>query len=161
MRAITWAEDFDLNHHLDDAVESLSGIRFSTDPETIIKCVGLTLGIPPTTVGLLELRNRNPKELKAAFQAAKEGLVRVAAFAAEFLSIHSAKCIPYEGQLLLLFKTIGMNEATGDDIDLISRGTGRQASTRVCAENRTITWFERWIIGGDLSEVRCAGSSRV
>ena len=46
MRAITWAEDFDLNHYLEMAVSDLSELGMELGAETIIKCVGLTLGIP-------------------------------------------------------------------------------------------------------------------
>jgi Protein of unknown function DUF262 len=105
MRAITWAEDFDLNHHLEEAAATIGEIGFSLGPETIIKCVGLVLGLPPTAEGLLQLRQSGSSDMRRAFQTAKECLGRVARFADSRFAIKSSSFIPYEGQLLLLFKT--------------------------------------------------------
>jgi hypothetical protein len=147
MRAITWAEDFDLNHHLEEAVETLSAYGFSLDPETIVKCVGLTLNIPPTTVGLLDLRKRNPQDLRKGFQKAKDGLARVSSFAAERLWIYSSQCIPYEGQLLLLFKAIGMQQAEDDDIERIVNwfwASGFNESLRGKPDHYVVRAIDKW-----------------
>lgn len=115
MRAITWAEDFDLNHYLEATAESLLDVGFQLSSETIIKCVGLVVGVPPTTEGLLQLRDRTPDTLKAAFTRTVQGMHRVSQFVSERFQIRSADLIPYEGQLLLLFRTIGMSAATEPD----------------------------------------------
>jgi hypothetical protein len=49
MRAITWNQNFDLNQHLDRSREILNEIGFSIEDETIIKCVGLLLNVPPSS----------------------------------------------------------------------------------------------------------------
>jgi hypothetical protein len=121
MRAITWAEDFDLNHHLEEAAATIGEIGFSLGPETIIKCVGLVLGLPPTAEGLLQLRQSASSDMRRAFQTAKECLGRVARFADSRFAIKSSSFIPYEGQLLLLFKTVGLQEAHQGELDAIVR----------------------------------------
>ena len=121
MRAITWAEDFDLNHYLDAAAQELGELGFDLSPETIVKCVGMTLGIAPTTDGLLQLRNRTPVELQHAFDKAMDGLKRTIRFLREKLSIGSYSFIPYEGQLLLLFRTVGLGEAAEAELPDIVR----------------------------------------
>lgn len=121
MRAITWAEDFDLNHYLDAATQDLGELGFDLSPETIVKCVGMTLGISPTTDGLLQLRNRKPNELDHAFGKAMAGLTKTIAFLKSELSIGAYSYIPYEGQLLLLFRTIGLGEATDAELPEIVR----------------------------------------
>ena len=133
MRAITWAEDFDLNHYLEMAVSDLSELGMELGAETIIKCVGLTLGIPPTTDGLLQLRSQQPRELTAAFKKTVVCMQLVSAFLKDRFEIRSSNFVPYEGQLLLLFKTIGMREAAPDDQDRIVRwywATGFNESLR-------------------------------
>lgn len=119
MRAITWAEEFDLNHYLDSAAQELSERGFELPPETIVKCVGMTLGIPPTTDGLLALRGHTPDELRGAFAQAVDSLLKTIDFLAATLQIRSYDFVPYEGQLLLLFRTIGMGEADGNEVDAI------------------------------------------
>jgi len=66
MRAITWTEEFDLNKWLEITSEEISTLNFDVSDETIIKCVGLILGIQPTTSDLLRLRHRLPIELADA-----------------------------------------------------------------------------------------------
>ena len=45
MRAITWAEDFDLSHALERVNDRLTQENFSLPDETTLKCVGLVLGM--------------------------------------------------------------------------------------------------------------------
>lgn len=121
MRAITWAEEFDLNHYIDTAEEALAEFGIEIEAETLIKCVGLTLGVPPTTEGLLHLRDRAPPELNKAFDQIVEAMQHVSEFLKEHFSIRSSGFVPYEGQLLLLFQAIGLEHAEGDDIGRIVR----------------------------------------
>lgn len=121
MRAITWAEDFDLNHYLEVTQADLFelGMRFSD--ETIIKCVGLILDIPPTTDDLLQLRSRTPAELADAFERVIDCMREVSKFVRERFCIYSSDLIPYEGQTLLLFRAIGMDHASEEEEDLVAQ----------------------------------------
>lgn len=147
MRAITWAEDFDLNMHLEHATETLSRVRFDIDPEAIIKCVGICLDIPPTTDGLLALRKSSPDDLRRSFADTISGLTKVAEFCANELRIYSAKSIPYEGQLLLLFKTIGREIAEPDEKPLIAKwfwATGFNESLRGKPDHYVARAVDNW-----------------
>lgn len=147
MRAITWAEDFDLNLYLESVSEELVEIGIEISAETIIKCVGLALGIPPTTDGLMELRNRPTRQLTTAFSLAIPNMQRVSEFLRNNLQIWSSKFVPYEGQLLLLFKTIGMQEANEDDAKLIIRwywATGFNESLRGKPDHYVVRALENW-----------------
>lgn len=115
MRAITWAEDFDLNDYLERATEDLLEFGFSLSTETIIKCVGLILHIPPTTDGLLHLRDLSTRELVEAFSATTKCMRRVATFLTNEFNIRSSDLVSYEGQLLVLFMSVGMEEIGADD----------------------------------------------
>ena len=147
MRAITWAEDFDLNHYLDDAASELADIGFELTAETIIKCVGLTLRVPPTSDGLLQLRDRKSSELRNAFRRTKECLRRVSQFLESRFEIRSSDYVPYEGQLLLLFRCIGMREADATDHDFIVRwfwATGFNESLRGKPDHYVVRAIDNW-----------------
>ncbi|WP_410708049.1 DUF262 domain-containing protein [Bradyrhizobium sp. BWA-3-5] len=155
MRAITWAEDFDLNHYLDSATTALSEKRIELSAETIIKCVGLVLGMPPTNDGLLQLRNEAPKRLTDAFAQTVECGGRVSEFLREAFQIWSSAFVPYEGQLLLLFKTIGMKEAGKEYWSSIARwywATGFNESLRGKPDHYVVRALENWraLIKGEI-----------
>jgi hypothetical protein len=111
MRAITWSQAFDLNHHLDNARTLMVTAGFELSDETIIKCVGLLLDVPPSGEGLLSLRNRSSHELRAAFMDFPVRFRAVQKFLFGRLAIENLSYVPYEGQLLVLFKSVGMEEA--------------------------------------------------
>jgi len=147
MRAITWAEEFDLNHSLDEAAAILSEMRFTISSETIVKCVGMVLGIPPTTDGLLQMRSRTPQELQQAFAEAMGGIQRTSAFLKQNLHIESSNLVPYEGQLLLLFRTIGMSEASAEEIPAIVRwfwSSGFNEALRGKPDHYVVRAVENW-----------------
>jgi hypothetical protein len=147
MRAITWAEEFDLNQYIEMAGEDLLEFNVEISPETLIKCVGLTLDVPPTTDGLLQLRDRSPTELKKSFGDAVESLRRVSEFLREQFSIESSEFVPYEGQLLLLFKAIGMERAEGDAREGIVRwfwATGFNESLRGKPDHYVVRAVQNW-----------------
>jgi len=147
MRAITWAEDFDLNHFLDMAISELPEADRELSAETIIKCVGLTIEVPPTATGLLELRNRRSQELTDAFAETIAGIGRVSTFLSRHFEIWSSTLVPYEGQFLVLFKTIGMQEANGEELDLIVRwywATGFNESLRGKPDHYVERAVENW-----------------
>ncbi|WP_316174556.1 DUF262 domain-containing protein [Bradyrhizobium sp. SZCCHNRI1073] len=155
MRAITWAEDFDLNQYLDSASSSLSEIRMDLSAEVIIKCVGLVLGIPPTTAGLLQLRNQEPRSLSRSFANTIMSMGRVSEFLRDRFKIWSSNLVPYEGQLLLLFKTIGMKEARDGDFEKIARwywAIGFNESLRGKPDHYVVRALENWraLIEGEI-----------
>lgn len=122
MRAITWNQSFDLNHYLDLVREPLQVTGFELSDETIIKCVGLLLGVSPSGEGLLSLRNRSPGELRDAFLSFPDKFNAVREFLRQGFGIQNIAFVPYEGQLLVLFKTIGMSEAKSPiELDQIKR----------------------------------------
>jgi hypothetical protein len=147
MRAITWAEDFDLNHYLDSTTSSLSELRIDLSAETIIKCVGLVLGIPPTTDGLLQLRNEQPRALADSFSKTVHYMKKVSDFLRANFQIHSSSFVPYEGQLLVLFKTVGMGEAPKTDWKSIARwywATGFNESLRGKPDHYVVRALDDW-----------------
>lgn len=147
MRAITWAEEFDLNQYIDTAEEDLLAFGVEIGPETLIKCVGLTLDVPPTTDGLLQLRDRSPAELTQAFRNTVQSMKEVAEFLRAQFSIGSSDFVPYEGQLLLLFRAIGMEHAGGDEIDRIVRwfwATGFNESLRGKPDHYVVRAVQNW-----------------
>jgi hypothetical protein len=148
MRAITWAEDFDLNHYIDNSSAELAELGIDVSPETIIKCVGLTLQVPPTTDGLLTLRNRSPKELMGAFRSTIDCMRRVSTFLEFQFNIRSSDFVPYEGQLLLLFKSIGMEDVVeADEEARIVRwfwATGFNESLRGKPDHYVVRAVENW-----------------
>jgi hypothetical protein len=111
MRAITWAQDFDLSRSVDDTQLWLEHRGFSLNEETVIKCIGMLLDIEPTVDALLNLRNKSSKELHAAFDKFQYCFDRTASFLRKSMSIFSASYIPYEGQILVVFRAVGMNDA--------------------------------------------------
>ena len=148
MRAITWNQAFDLNRALDATQEALSESGFKLVDETIIKCVGLLLGVSPSAEGLLSLRNRSPAELSDAFQSFPQRFAAVVQFLSIRLKIENSTYVPYEGQLLVLFKAIGMGEAgTPDALDSIERwfwAAGFNESLRGKPDHYVVRAVENW-----------------
>lgn len=155
MRAITWNQAFDLNRALDAAQEALGEDRLQVSDETIIKCVGLMLGVQPSREELLTLRTRTPFELSQAFAQFPPRLEAVAAFLRERLRIESSAYLPYEGQLLVLFKAIGMAEASKAELDLLARwfwAAGFNESLRGKPDHYVVRAVEGWraLIAGQI-----------
>lgn len=147
MRAITWADDFDLNRALDQVASQLSERDFDLEAETVIKCVGLTLDVPPTTDGLLQMRKASSDTLRSAFVEVVTGLERCSSFLKQEFAIQSASFVPYEGQLLVLFKAIGMGEAKDSDFPKIVRwfwATGFNESLRGKPDHYVLRAVENW-----------------
>jgi hypothetical protein len=115
MRAITWDRNFDLSKSLDRASSSLEEEGFEIADETLIKCLALQLGVSPSGDALLTLRNKPPRELLKGFEALIPNMKRVVSYARAWLNIFSGDYIPYEGQLLVLFKAVGLGEAKSDE----------------------------------------------
>lgn len=148
MRAITWNQKFDLNLALDTAHEALNESGFKVIDETLIKCVGLLLGVSPSADGLLSLRNRSPAALSDAFRSFPARFSAVAQFLRMRLKIENSAYVPYEGQLLVLFKAIGMAEAcTPDALNSIERwfwAAGFNESLRGKPDHYVVRAVENW-----------------
>lgn len=122
MRAITWDQNFDLAHSL-QACQSYaeSELNYQLESETILKCVALELGIAPAGDALLALRDRTASELIDAFRLVERGLHDVARFAERYLHVFGSASIPYEGQLLLLYRAVkDLRADQGDPEKLVS-----------------------------------------
>jgi len=111
MRAITWAQDFDLSSSLDTTERWLEKADFTLSEETIVKCVGMLLGVTPSSESLLFLREKSSQELETAFVLFEQTFKVVLDFLQTDLSIHSIDFVPYEGQILVLFKALGIDGA--------------------------------------------------
>jgi hypothetical protein len=104
MRAITWSENFDLNSSLDYIRRNIEGHGFDITDDTMIKTLGLMFDLDPLPDVLLNLRQRSARELDSATERCVEVLHRVFAFLRQGLGVYSSDFIPYEGQLLTLFR---------------------------------------------------------
>lgn len=121
MRAITWAQEFDLSERLSSLQERFEAQEYALEDETVVKCAALTLGLAPTSDGLLKLRNQEVAQLDQAFNEASEGISSVIAFLRAELSIGSNDLVPYEGQFLILYKALICDKASSDWIPLLKR----------------------------------------
>jgi hypothetical protein len=104
MRAITWSENFDLNSALDVISEQIEDQDFELSDGTIVKALGLMYDLDPLPDVLLALRQKPAKSLNKAVADVVEVFRRVFKFLRETLSIFSSDFIPYEGQMLVLFR---------------------------------------------------------
>jgi hypothetical protein len=104
MRAITWSENFDLNQALDLIKEMLEDQEFYLADDTIVKALGLMYDLDPLPDVLLALRQQTATSLNKSVLHVVSVFKRVFEFLREKLSIFSSEFIPYEGQLLVLFR---------------------------------------------------------
>ncbi len=147
MRAITWDRSFDLNQYLDKARAPLAAAGFEMSEETIIKCVGLLLDVPPTPGGLMSLRTRTPQDLQKAFAAFPDSITLVTNFLRDRFKIESMAFVPYEGQILVLFRSVGMGEAEQSEHDDLERwfwATGFNESLRGKPDHYVVRAVENW-----------------
>jgi hypothetical protein len=122
MIAITWDQSFDLADALDETRILLEDNRFAIGDESIIKCIALQLDVDPSGDALLSLRHHSPYEMRSAFGDFRRNFMRVIEYLKQFLQIHSSDFIPYEGQLLVLYKAIGLEDAEDAyELDLLRR----------------------------------------
>lgn len=114
MRAVTWSSEFDLNGQLDELNASLDEHDFALDEQTLIKLIGLELGKEPLADALLSLRGESSQALTGAVLRVRDGVIRVAKLLVERLSVFSSDFVPYEGQILVLYKALMQ---PGTDLD--------------------------------------------
>jgi hypothetical protein len=106
MRAVTWSNHFDLNKELEYLTSDLDNSDFVVSEETLIKLIGIELDREPLPHSLLTLRTETDAALNKAVKAVRKNLSRVVVFAQDRLRIFSSAYIPYEGQLLVLYKAL-------------------------------------------------------
>ncbi|MGE3978280.1 MAG: hypothetical protein AB7F94_11915, partial [Nitrospira sp.] len=104
MRAITWSESFDLNNALDSVDRALEESGFDVSEDTIVKALGLIFDLDPLPGILLKLRSKTSAELASAVEHSKDVFLQTFEFFRNELSIYSSEFIPYEGQVLTVFK---------------------------------------------------------
>ncbi len=114
MRAITWSENFDLNHALDDIRSRLEPEGFDLSDDTIVKALGLMFDLDPLPDVLLELRRQTPKELSQAVNKAVDVFLRTFDFLRRYIFVYSNEFVPYEGQMLVLFRVFRDEHSISD-----------------------------------------------
>jgi hypothetical protein len=117
MRAITWSQNFDLNQALDRVREDLSREGFELPDETVVKALGLVFDLDPLADILLDLRNKSPLELHGAITTVVETFKKAFSFLRENLGVFSYGFVPYEGQILAIFKVfLSRDQLTSDQV---------------------------------------------
>ncbi len=100
MRAVTWSEEFDLGPELDLMSAGAIAAGFEVPEDTIIKLLGLGVGLEPTGESLMELRNQSPELLSSARDRVLQAMTKAFEFFAED-KIFGYDFVPYEGQLIV------------------------------------------------------------
>lgn len=104
MRAITWSEQFDLNKALDDIRSQLEPAGFDISDDTIVKALGVMFDLDPLPDVLLALRRKSPQDLNQAAKKTVGVFLKVFEFLRDSLLIFSSEYVPYEGQMLVIFR---------------------------------------------------------
>jgi hypothetical protein len=109
MRAVTWSNDFDLNAVMERINAVLEEVNFEMPEQSLVKILGLELGKEPMPNTLLTLRGETSVTLNHAVEAVTERLLAVAEFFREKMNIFSSEYVPYEGQLLVVYRALQDN----------------------------------------------------
>lgn len=121
MRAITWSDEFDLSVVLSDLTEWIEGQGQSFPAESIVKCIAMTLDVEPSSEAILALRTKSAMELQEAVSRFRDGYSRTSAFLRDRLSMFAGSLLPYEGQMLVLFRAIGLDNPTPEEVAKLER----------------------------------------
>lgn len=114
MRALTWSNEFDLNASMINVNAELSEINFEISEQTLVKILGLELGKEPMSDTLMALRNETSEKLNNAVSSLTERLKIAADILREKMLIFSSEYVPYEGQLLVLYRALQENNNSID-----------------------------------------------
>ncbi|MGL3211122.1 DUF262 domain-containing protein [Bradyrhizobium sp. BR 1433] len=106
MRALTWSDEFDLTAELDDLQAELEEHGFRFEDETLLKAMGIIVGLPPLPDILLQLRDVSAKRLHDAVRTLRETLLRATHFVAREFGMASTEALPYEAQWLLMLMLV-------------------------------------------------------
>jgi hypothetical protein len=104
LRAVTWAEEFDLNLELERMSEIVRAEGFEIPIDTLAKVLAITVDVAPIADAMVQLRDFTPEELRGAVNEAQKSLTTALGFLKDTYHILSYDYIPYEGQLLVLTK---------------------------------------------------------
>lgn len=121
MRAVTWSNEFDLNAVMLEINAELEEVNFGISDQTIIKILGLELGREPMPETLLTLKGEDSATLHGAVDRAKKRLFEVAEFFREQMLIFSSEYVPYEGQLLVVYRAIMDNDLNYNSMQKVSQ----------------------------------------
>ena len=89
---------------MDKLTTSLSKYVFETDEDTILKTLAITLNIEPTADGMMQLKEFKSKELTKAMEVVYLTFKKLIKYLKEHLRVYSTEFIPYQGELLVLYK---------------------------------------------------------
>jgi len=106
MRALTWSDEFDLTAELDDLQAELEEHGFHFEDETLLKALGIIVGLPPLPDILLQLRDVSAKRLHDAVRTLRETLLKATRFVSREFGMATTEALPYEAQWLLLLTLV-------------------------------------------------------
>lgn len=106
IRALTWSDEFDLTAELDGLQAELEETGFRFEDETLLKALGVSVGLPPLPDILLHLREMSAKRLHEAVVTLRDALFRATRFVEREFGMASTDALPYEAQWLLLLRLV-------------------------------------------------------
>jgi uncharacterized protein DUF262 len=106
IRALTWSDEFDLTAELDGLQSELEESGFRFEDETLLKALGIAVGLPPLPDILLHLRDMSAKRLHDAVRTLRDALLKATRFVAQEFGMASTDALPYEAQWLLLLRLV-------------------------------------------------------
>ncbi|MBX4890652.1 DUF262 domain-containing protein [Rhizobium bangladeshense] len=115
MRAVTWSNNFDLNASMERINATLGDVNFEISEQTLVKILGLELGREPMPDTLLTLRSETSVALNDAVIAIAHRLTVTAELFRERMRIFSSEYVPYEGQLLVVYRALQQHQNDLDD----------------------------------------------
>jgi hypothetical protein len=123
MRAVTWSNEFDLNSSMDNINAILGEINFEISEQSLVKILGLELGKEPMPDTLLTLRSETSATLNNAVSALTMRLSVAAQLFRDRMRIYSSEYVPYEGQLLVVYRALqeNQNDISSELFDLVER----------------------------------------
>jgi hypothetical protein len=106
IRALTWSDEFDLTAELDGLQAELEETGFRFEDETLLKALGISVGLPPLPDILLHLRDMSAKRLHEAVGTLREALFSATRFVVHEFGMASTDALPYEAQWLLMLRLV-------------------------------------------------------
>jgi hypothetical protein len=106
MRAVTWSDEFDLSSEIRKIQAQMEVANFRFADDTIVKALGIVNDLDPLPDILLKLRDLSASRLKDSITKVATGLEAVLELLRAQFSIFGSDYVPYEGQILVLFKAL-------------------------------------------------------
>lgn len=156
MRAMTWSKEFDLNKELTDISNLFESYGYKVPAETTVKLIGMCAGLDPTGDGLYGLKSINSESLLQATSTLKDYFFSVKDFL-HTENIFSYNYLPYEGQLLIIFRCMLLTDKAPDQkllnkLSWWTRNVSLHESLRGKPDHyvhRYIKHFEGFILRGE------------